>query len=584
MKNIAVGTATSKASLDANFRNIQDNFTELFNRITDDLDALRGTPEATGAMYLKGRTTDGDGGQGVFAWDSSDLSASVTADTLSGIYVAPSSDLTGASGAWVRKNICPAKPEWWATNTPPGATNMTAAIQAAIDSPSKKVVMSGVYLSNELQITHDNTDITGETGAIWTLKYVPTGDETSDNNIAIKLYTPNLPPSYGPRFCSIRNVLFDGSLSDKRKVAIKTEDTSVLNLENISVRFWYGNSSIGLYLCGRDLTSISMAYITAERPILFGRNLHGEGYGYDTDMYHLHDIAIGATTSSGISSGHPCIEVDNDVVLFSLTLDGYQSWNLGSHGLFWDHTNRDDEQSNQIKIDNVRWEQGDTGGWMFYIKTAGDPINNVIINNCWPVKVEQDVNGIYLERITYATLRNCNLRVGEGRTPLFLSTVSHLLTEQIYANTGSPLSFGTMTARFAVPHTQPQDQTGYSIGIFDTLTESNINTDNYVLVNGSKIFNIAKSIPDNASYSILTPSDNGSAVINIHGSTFMGSFYATKNAVTKLTGTVNTYAAQDGTFSHGPGWYVYILDGDINVRNYNTGAASTCNISTTFIE
>ena len=48
------------------------------------------------------RANENDGGGGQFRWDDSDLSTEVTADSLSGIYVAPSSDLTGATGAWVR--------------------------------------------------------------------------------------------------------------------------------------------------------------------------------------------------------------------------------------------------------------------------------------------------------------------------------------------------------------------------------------------------------------------------------------------------------------------------------------------------
>jgi len=43
------------------------------------------------------------GREGIFKWDASDLSAEVAADTAQGIYVAPTSDTTGASGAWVRK-------------------------------------------------------------------------------------------------------------------------------------------------------------------------------------------------------------------------------------------------------------------------------------------------------------------------------------------------------------------------------------------------------------------------------------------------------------------------------------------------
>ncbi|MEO7750979.1 MAG: hypothetical protein ABIS09_06615, partial [Sphingomicrobium sp.] len=43
------------------------------------------------------------GREGMFVFDGSNLSAKVTADTAQGLYVAPASDTTGASGAWVRK-------------------------------------------------------------------------------------------------------------------------------------------------------------------------------------------------------------------------------------------------------------------------------------------------------------------------------------------------------------------------------------------------------------------------------------------------------------------------------------------------
>ena len=51
------------------------------------------------------KSTLGDEGGGKFYWDSSDLSTEVTADALSNTYVAPTSDLTGASGAWVRQGF-----------------------------------------------------------------------------------------------------------------------------------------------------------------------------------------------------------------------------------------------------------------------------------------------------------------------------------------------------------------------------------------------------------------------------------------------------------------------------------------------
>jgi hypothetical protein len=50
-----------------------------------------------------GRITAGDGGQGMFRWNESDLSTEVTSDPRNGIYVPATSDITGSSGAWVRQ-------------------------------------------------------------------------------------------------------------------------------------------------------------------------------------------------------------------------------------------------------------------------------------------------------------------------------------------------------------------------------------------------------------------------------------------------------------------------------------------------
>jgi hypothetical protein len=40
-----------------------------------------------------------EGREGMFEWNASNLSAMVSADTLEGLYVPPSSDTSGASGA-----------------------------------------------------------------------------------------------------------------------------------------------------------------------------------------------------------------------------------------------------------------------------------------------------------------------------------------------------------------------------------------------------------------------------------------------------------------------------------------------------
>lgn len=70
--------------------------------------------------------------QGTFVFDSSNLSSMVTADTAQGVYVAPSSDTTGASGAWVRKFTGPYCLEWFGAVYGANAGANCAANNAAI--------------------------------------------------------------------------------------------------------------------------------------------------------------------------------------------------------------------------------------------------------------------------------------------------------------------------------------------------------------------------------------------------------------------------------------------------------------------
>lgn len=95
-----------------------------------DLKALDGYSGAV--VNLIYRATIGDGGGGTFYWDSADLSAQVTADTLSGIYVPPNSDTTGASGAWVRPVHGFLAPEWFGSVGDASQDNATSD-QACVD-------------------------------------------------------------------------------------------------------------------------------------------------------------------------------------------------------------------------------------------------------------------------------------------------------------------------------------------------------------------------------------------------------------------------------------------------------------------
>lgn len=63
------------------------------------LKAMAGRPPSVITQY---RSSAGDNGGGTWIWRSGDQSANVTADPKSGLWAAPDSDNTGASGAWQR--------------------------------------------------------------------------------------------------------------------------------------------------------------------------------------------------------------------------------------------------------------------------------------------------------------------------------------------------------------------------------------------------------------------------------------------------------------------------------------------------
>lgn len=72
------------------------------------------------------------GREGVFVWSAANLSAMVTLDPQQGVYIPPASDITGASGAWVRRYSGPADARWFGA-VGDGVTDDAVALQAWLD-------------------------------------------------------------------------------------------------------------------------------------------------------------------------------------------------------------------------------------------------------------------------------------------------------------------------------------------------------------------------------------------------------------------------------------------------------------------
>lgn len=110
--------------------------TQRFNNLDVDTyaaaQALDTTQLASGdTVNIQGRDTINDNAGGPFVWTSTDLSASVTSDPQFGIFLPPTSDVTGASGAFVRRFSGALNVLWFGAKGD-GSTDDITAINAAI--------------------------------------------------------------------------------------------------------------------------------------------------------------------------------------------------------------------------------------------------------------------------------------------------------------------------------------------------------------------------------------------------------------------------------------------------------------------
>ena len=110
--------ASTGAGSGGNSYNVVDTLAELVLIEGDD---------SEDTVFMLGRTAAGDGGSGQFRWVTGDQSANVSADTLQGLWVAPTAASTGASGAW-RRVVSDNEYvwDWWGTT----AAALSAAFSA----------------------------------------------------------------------------------------------------------------------------------------------------------------------------------------------------------------------------------------------------------------------------------------------------------------------------------------------------------------------------------------------------------------------------------------------------------------------
>lgn len=118
-----------------------------------------GTVGTPSLCYCAGRSARADGYEGFFEWVTGDQSASISADSYGGLWVAPDSHPTGSSGAWRRIVLDNTYRSHWFGD--PAATDHAPHIQACINAaPAGAIIDTGptrVKIATAITINKDNT-------------------------------------------------------------------------------------------------------------------------------------------------------------------------------------------------------------------------------------------------------------------------------------------------------------------------------------------------------------------------------------------------------------------------------------------
>ncbi len=279
-----------------------------------------------------------------------------------------------------------------------GVADDTAAIQAAISATNPTsggcvYLPSGTYkVTSTINVANQRVTICGD-GVSTIILFVPTSDDVCFNFDAGSVLLVQ---------CAMQDICFYSTDTTYAKTAILLVDISSCVFSNIQTKspHWHGGTggSTFLYIRGRDTTTISNLNVFADKPIRIGTIPAPHiAAGIGCDHFNINNCYLGNTVSA-----YPIVTIDTGVNVTNVTIDGYQAWAGGTHGLYWDDTTAS-QASSSLSISNVRWEQqSGTSGWMVYIARnqqlqqlrlsnmyGGLSTNGISLQNCFDFTIDQ---------------------------------------------------------------------------------------------------------------------------------------------------------------------------------------------------
>lgn len=522
------------------------------------VDTLAAMQAITGSTLIQellvdGRLTKGDGYEGSFRWDGSDLSTECTADTQQGLHARPDSDATCASGAWVRQNIDVLYPEWFGAKND-FSVDATAAINAAISisktitSIPKAIKLTGKYLiDGTIIIDHDGVQLRGLGSETSQLKFNPSGNATM---ILIQAATP-------------ANLIQDIVLKDfgvlaiyptsHTKTAIKISDGSFITIERVNTSdwSWTGTLSKFFHFKGRDQHTIRGCYVAADMPVYVDKNDNSSIYQFD--VFHFQDLSMQMLDSSQYA-----ITFAPGVNISQWLIDGRTIVLAGKGGIYFNDTDSGTATSSQISIDNFRVESGtgsggDAGGYAIYMDFgAGNPLaGNVNISNS--SANDPTLNGYYLKRVSAVVAEDINCGFAAANNAFILTEVQRAkITNLGIADNAAIVQFNNMNIkRLEKPYTISANPANLSVsfGLYENY-DADTTSRNLTYENGVRKWGRSETLVNAQSIEFpVLPSAGSSMIVTVSCNFGYALYYIDYTTATLISGTTGYGVAGAGTIT-----------------------------------
>lgn len=366
---LAVGTVSAQTTVVQTLSPVCAQATAVHT--AEKIEALRAIPGAPGTFVLLAGHTYKTVGGGVFAWEATSL-----ADDNNGTII----QVNGVvKGRWIRQEDGNGVNVLWFGAYPNGTVDCTDAFKAAIatvGNQGRLYIPTGRFLiTSTLDIPYTAFNITGDGKEASNVIFAPTQDGSL---FALKKQGAIL---FNNRFSNLRISSTDTQF---RKTAIEVEDVSNLTIENVYVGLnWIGNNSIGVYIKGREQIALKGCTLRANVPLQIGHNPGSPIY--ECDSFSVRDTLLRVLDSGAI---HPTsnIYVEDNVVIYNFTVDGFNNWVGGDYGFYWRTFVAPPSISFNLEFNNIRTEQGtDPNGYAIYIDYSGypAPLSGVTLVNCY---------------------------------------------------------------------------------------------------------------------------------------------------------------------------------------------------------